>query len=320
VKQLLEKVGVAPEHEAVYRALLAAPGSSCAELTRELAADPDDLRASVLLLEELGLVTRTSDIPPRLIPARPEAAIGVLVARRRLELDHVEAEARQLAQEMQVREQHRPDNLVEVVVGREAIAARFDQLMGGASAELLVLDRPPYAAGAESSDRTVRALLREGVAVRGIYSPDSLAVPGAIDAAYSAAHAGECSRTHPQVPMKLAIFDRRAALLPLSMNRLVDSALVVHESSLLEALVQMFLLLWDQALPVVQEATPDEDAQLLTLLTAGLKDEAIARQLGLSARTVRRRLAQLMELLGARTRFQAGVYSMRRGLTSSSDQ
>jgi DNA-binding CsgD family transcriptional regulator len=316
---VLEKVGVAPEHEAVYRALLGAPGSSRSELTREVGADPDDVWASVLVLEELGLITRTTDVPPRLIAARPDAAIGVLVARRRLELDRVEAEARELVREMQVREQHRPDNLVEVVVSREAIATRFDQLMSETTEELLVLDRPPYAAGAESSDRTVRGLLRDGVAVRGIYSPDSLAVPGAIDAAYSAANAGECSRTHPHVPMKLAVFDRRAALLPLSMNQLVDSALVVHECSLLDALVQMFLLLWDQALPVVQGPTRDLDARLLTLLIAGLKDEAIARQLGLSARTVRRRLAALMDLIGARTRFQAGAYAARRGLTSSSD-
>jgi DNA-binding NarL/FixJ family response regulator len=103
------------------------------------------------------------------------------------------------------------------------------------------------------------------------------------------------------------------------MDPLVGSALVVHRCSLVDVLVQMFLLLWDQALPVVQESASDVDARLLTLLTAGLKDEAIARQLGLSGRTVRRRIAALMELVGARTRFQAGVYSARRGRTASAD-
>jgi DNA-binding NarL/FixJ family response regulator len=46
---------------------------------------------------------------------------------------------------------------------------------------------------------------------------------------------------------------------------------------------------------------------LLGLLVAGLKDETIARQLGVSLRTVQRRIAALMHELGARTRFQAGV-------------
>jgi DNA-binding NarL/FixJ family response regulator len=46
----------------------------------------------------------------------------------------------------------------------------------------------------------------------------------------------------------------------------------------------------------------------------GAKDETIARQLGVSLRTVRRRVAELMDELGASTRFQAGMEAVRRGL------
>ena len=46
---------------------------------------------------------------------------------------------------------------------------------------------------------------------------------------------------------------------------------------------------------------------MLRLLVAGLKDEAIARYLGCSLRTVRRRVAGLMEHYGADTRFQLGA-------------
>jgi DNA-binding NarL/FixJ family response regulator len=52
----------------------------------------------------------------------------------------------------------------------------------------------------------------------------------------------------------------------------------------------------------------------MTLLAAGFKDDAIARQLALSSRTVGRRVAELMESLGARTRFQAGIHAQRRRL------
>ena len=311
---MLESVGVEPPDEEAYRALLAAPGCCVSDLAKRLGRDEDDVLATVGRLEELGLLTTTSDKPMRLLPTRPDVAVDALVAVRRAELDRVRAEARVLVSELRAQEQHRPENLVEVIVGQEAIAARFAQLLNGTQEQLLVLDRPPYAAEIEQSDTTVRGLLREGVVVRGIYSPDSLDVPGGIDEAYSAADAGESSRVHPQVPMKLAVFDRKAALLPLSVDQLVDSALVVHPCALLDALVEMFWLLWDQAVPVVTASMDPLEARLMTLLAAGFKDDAIARQLALSSRTVGRRVAELMDTLGARTRFQAGVHAQRRRL------
>jgi DNA-binding CsgD family transcriptional regulator len=53
---------------------------------------------------------------------------------------------------------------------------------------------------------------------------------------------------------------------------------------------------------------------VLELLQLGLKDETIARQLGVSLRTVRRRIAMVMDEVGATTRFQAGIEAARRGL------
>ncbi|HET6298295.1 MAG TPA: LuxR C-terminal-related transcriptional regulator [Kribbella sp.] len=315
---MLESVGVSAAEEAAYRGVLANPGCCLLDLARRLDRDVDELGVAVDRLEELGLLTSTADDPPRLLPTRPDVAVDALVAVRRAELDRVRAEARVLLTELRAQEQHRPENLVEVIVGQEAIAARFAQLLNGTKDQLLVLDRPPYAAPAESSDTQVRGLLSEGVAVRGIYSPDSLGLPGGVDEAYSAADAGESSRVHPQVPMKLAVFDRTAALLPLSVDQLVDSALVVYPCALLDALVEMFLLLWDQAVPVVPVRMDPLDARLMTLLAAGFKDDAIARQLTLSSRTVGRRVAELMESLGARTRFQAGIHAQRRRLLEDS--
>lgn len=56
-----------------------------------------------------------------------------------------------------------------------------------------------------------------------------------------------------------------------------------------------------------------ETRRLLTCLSAGLTDESIARELGVSERTVGRRITRLQELLGARTRFQLGVQASRHG-------
>jgi DNA-binding NarL/FixJ family response regulator len=59
--------------------------------------------------------------------------------------------------------------------------------------------------------------------------------------------------------------------------------------------------------------TEEERKRTLELLALGGKDEAVARHLGVSLRTVRRRVADLLEELGATTRFQAGMEAVRRG-------
>ncbi|MCQ0019560.1 helix-turn-helix domain-containing protein [Actinomadura madurae] len=85
----------------------------------------------------------------------------------------------------------------------------------------------------------------------------------------------------------------------------VDSSLIVHPSALLDALVSLFEALWRGALPLPGEDAPDD--AVLTLLAAGLTDDAIARRLSISTRTVQRRVRDLCDRLGARTRFQAGA-------------
>ena len=49
------------------------------------------------------------------------------------------------------------------------------------------------------------------------------------------------------------------------------------------------------------------------MLAGGAKDEQISRTLGISLRTVRRRIASLMAELGVDSRFQAGMEAVRRG-------
>ena len=250
----------------------------------------------------------------------------MLAAKRREELTRTQLSARALLADMVVDEERRPDRLVEVVAGRDAVAVRFAQLLKGVQHELLVFDRPPYVERPDRADSAVRELLRNGVAVRGLYAPESLEVPGALDEARDAAAAGERSRVHPAIPMKLAIADHRLALLPLSVDAVVNDALIIHPCALLDAVCALFELLWQAAVPVFEASAASEPAAgtlsgehdaLLTALGAGLKDDAIARQVGASTRTVRRRVAELTEALRARTRFQAGVLAERRGLLSN---
>lgn len=51
----------------------------------------------------------------------------------------------------------------------------------------------------------------------------------------------------------------------------------------------------------------------MRLLAEGHTDDAIGKRLGVSPRTARRIATDLMERLGARSRFEAGVRAVRQG-------
>jgi DNA-binding NarL/FixJ family response regulator len=73
------------------------------------------------------------------------------------------------------------------------------------------------------------------------------------------------------------------------------------------------------AVPMSPSDLPDaaelnaREKELLSLLSSGSTDESAAARLGVSVRTVRRMVADIMNRLGARSRFQAGVKAADRG-------
>ncbi len=87
---------------------------------------------------------------------------------------------------------------------------------------------------------------------------------------------------------------------------------------LLEALCEVFELLWRNATPFpLGNAEPvgngrRTSASLLSLLTSGLNDKAIEAELGMSHRTLARRIRELMKELGATTRCQLGWLAAQR--------
>jgi DNA-binding NarL/FixJ family response regulator len=124
-------------------------------------------------------------------------------------------------------------------------------------------------------------------------------------------------RVVDELPTRLLIIQGSHVVLPEPLGFADEPRLLVRQPAIVGALTLLFEEYWHQA-----TALPDLDAQLprvavrgslLRQLAAGAKDEQIARMLGLSLRTVRRRVADLMIELGADTRFQAGVEAARRG-------
>jgi DNA-binding CsgD family transcriptional regulator len=125
------------------------------------------------------------------------------------------------------------------------------------------------------------------------------------------------------VPLKLAVADRSMAMIPLREADAVRgmSALVVRPSVLLDSLAELFEALWLRAVPLRLDAgkVPDVDpglVEVVRLLASGMTDAGIARQWGTSERTVRRRVAEAMQELGASSRLQTGMLAERAGWLS----
>jgi hypothetical protein len=126
---------------------------------------------------------------------------------------------------------------------------------------------------------------------------------------------GEEVRLIDDLPTRLMVIGSTHAVVPEPLGYADSPRLLVRQGSLVAALALLFELYWEKAVPVSELSEPHdaERSFLLRQLQAGAKDEQIARTMGISLRTVRRRISQLMIELGADTRFQAGAEAARRG-------
>ncbi|WP_099904401.1 LuxR C-terminal-related transcriptional regulator [Streptomyces sp. TLI_171] len=207
--------------------------------------------------------------------------------------------------------------MVEPVEGQDALRHRAEQLQLGAQQEVLAIDCPPYFDS--PTDNPIEfQLLARGVECRVLYDAPGLESSTRMDFVMRCVEAGEQARSLPSVRMKMLVADRRCAMIPLSFEATESTAaLWIRPSPPLTALVTCFDLLWERATPLAAARATgeldDRDRELLALLAAGAKDAAIARSLGLTPRTMTRRIAQLMTELNARTRFQGGLQAARRG-------
>jgi DNA-binding NarL/FixJ family response regulator len=122
------------------------------------------------------------------------------------------------------------------------------------------------------------------------------------------------------LPHETIILDRRVAILAGPPSPLGREYTVTTSPVLVGGVYSLFTAAWEAAVGLgvylrgeVPELAPEAQA-ILRALGAGLTDEAAARQLGISLRTYRRRVAELMAALEAGSRFQAGVRAGELGL------
>jgi DNA-binding CsgD family transcriptional regulator len=159
--------------------------------------------------------------------------------------------------------------------------------------------------------------VRPGLRYRAIYPDTARTAPTLCRHLGAMSVAGVAVRTMPLVPMNALIIDGSVAVLPADTAN--GSVAVLRLSSVVTTATELFERVWPDAVPLADSDVPlDTDLSLreremLRLLSLGATDEVAAAQLGISVRTVRRMVAQIMHRLGARSRFQAGVKAADRG-------
>ncbi len=164
---------------------------------------------------------------------------------------------------------------------------------------------PDFAAHAKDS-------IRAGHEQRTLYDASILEQPQGKQWAADWAAAGEQQRILAGVPSEFAIYGDSAVVAVESWGSPEADYVVVRHPMIVQAFVLLFDELWSRAAPMPTTRSSDrsDDDHLLELLGRGLKDEAIGRYLGWSLRTVRRRVARLMDDLFADTRFQLGAQAV----------
>lgn len=324
-RRILGEVGVGADAEAAYRILLADPGLSTAELSERVEFGQTRLRSALAELERLAMVTRLSGMPARFQPAPPDVVVESLVISREEALRRTQLEARELLALRRGRpDESRVTEIVEVLADREGYGQRWTQVQTATHERLELFVRPPFTRPLTPADEDLQVqMLQRGVVSRCIYDQEALAHPGILEHLWRMVDAGEEARVVSELPMKLVLSDRRVGLVPFVQEdpeRTADSALEVHRSTLLDALIALFEVFWERGTDVQpgQAPTPRDDEKasedaVLTLLASGLKDEAIARQLDVSVQTIRRRIHAVQRRLGVTTRFQAGLAIGRQG-------
>ena len=320
---MLEGLGLLPEHEQTYLRLLASPHLSTADLVAQCPEwSIDDAEAALSGLVDIGFAVRTDTEGATYAAISPDVAVAGLVRTR---INSARGAENAVPELMAAFWQGRPassGDFLDVVTDERSITQRWYQLQRAAEREVRGFDCPPYFADPTDPDPMELERLSEGVSYRVIYAEEVLRVPGRWRDLEAGLSAGEEARVVQRLPAKLTLFDDFAATLPVTgRSGLADdgsrAVVVVHRSPMLDALSALFEAYWDQAVPLVLNAqgvptkaahTPSmDDARLIRLLTAGFGNDAIQRALGVSASTVQRRIHELMQRLGAKTRFQAGL-------------
>ncbi|MFJ9591874.1 LuxR C-terminal-related transcriptional regulator [Streptomyces virginiae] len=312
--------------QTVYEEVLARPELGLAELAARLGVEPDRVRECLDRLFALRLVQASFETPGRFTVVDPvlgmqrllDQQYEELVRRHRRAAGHQQALVRILAG---AGSGGRPAEGVERLSGLDAVQRRLERLALEARTEVLTFmpGGPQSAAALEAAERNDALVLGRGVAIRTIGLDLVREDPGTLRYSRALLAGGGAFRTVAALPTRMVLVDRTHALVPIDPADSRQGALSLSAPGMIAPLVALFEREWGAAVPLGADPSQavyvptEQERSLLGLLAEGHTDESAAGQLHISARTARRIMASLIERLGARSRFEAGLRAARLG-------
>ena len=312
----------------VYLALLREP-----EPTRERimahGIPPDVVDRAAGVLHWRGMVDISN--PERWVVAAPDIAMRAYASA----IERQARRARATADDMaliyqQTRDQARagPAEQVRVLSSIADLDGAMSQVMARARRRVDVMRAVPADRAQLVALLNLRqsALSHAGAAeieVSAVYDSLMLELPDVLSALRARRADGEDVRLAPSLPFSAVVVDGSFAVLDFrNIDATGRGSYLVESGPIVPAVLSLIERIHEDAIPLPapgkdvagRPALSERDEVVLALLAAGATDSTITRQLGVSRRTVERRVQHLMAHLGATTRFQAGVEAGRRGL------
>jgi DNA-binding CsgD family transcriptional regulator len=202
--------------------------------------------------------------------------------------------------------------------GLDEMNSLAEHLVANARREVVMLSGQHRTGSYEFSIPLAEAVLRRGAQLRLSWRSDLIRTPSVAAHATWLRTRGAAPRIVPTLPATMLLVDRSVAMIVHG-----DEAVVNRTVSAVAPLCLLADQVWGKGNPGVRrQVSPDHTPadqtprhhKVLRLLADGLTDDAIARQVGVSVRTVRNDMAAAMLSLDARSRFQAGVRAAQLGL------
>lgn len=311
----------------VYRLRVIHPTDSVEQIAARAGLTPQEATDAEYRLSALGLL-RPSPTGGQ-VAVSPETAADTLLApmeqdilQRRIAMAATRARLHALSGDyLEARSMRSAKSSIEIVEGMDNTRAVIDDLARTCSESLdaLVPGSGLSEAAVEAATPLDMEILERGVKVRSLLQHSARRNRSQVRHVAILTGAGAQVRSTSVLPSRMQIYDHSCAVLPLDPDHAAAGAALIRDPTVLSFLQQLFEHYWDRALEFTAEEQregpePTEvEHDVLMLMAAGKKDEAIAHQLGMSPRSVSRIVARLMERLNADSRFQAGARAALNG-------
>ncbi|MFF0683485.1 LuxR C-terminal-related transcriptional regulator [Streptomyces tendae] len=297
------------------------------DIVRELEFTPEEAGQIIAVLLEFQLVRRSGGRGDAFVPADPTAASSRVLTRGELELLEHEKAVSRLRNDMErlsvlFRSSKFGGGYTDssgIVKMPDAVRAMVSDVAANASKEIVCMQ--PGSACTDERLAEVRnwtlQMLDRGVRVRVLYQHAARFDAETRENAAFLIDSGAEVRTAGALFGDITIFDRTAAYIPADgegegEEEGEDGAVVVQERSIVDFLHSCFEHVWatakefDTRRAEIDVISDDMKKEIVKMLISGAKDEAIARRLGVSVRTCRKHIGQVMQMFGAASRFQFG--------------